>query len=302
MSVDLYKELRELLKKHQFMLGICLIEEVTAVISRYTEIDLQQAVLLQDSMGNLLLHYACYDDASVEVVQLLLDVEVENKSIYQKNCTGWLPIHAACMRHSSIDNVRLLIDRDTDKQSLLVKDIGGRVPLFSSCDEGYNVEVTKLLLKTILCDRIERLGSTPWKLVVKQLISNMTGDDSLPYEYIYERTTNSHDEIYDVYLRLSKYETKRNLFLLTLAVWRTSCLHWGTFQFTSMDEIECFRMTDCTFDPAKYKQERRIKSQADVIIQGVLPFMPITEDMLVPPDHESEFHAVSLEMDTHPDL
>jgi hypothetical protein len=88
MSVDLYKELRELLKKHQFMLGICLIEEVTAVISRYTEIDLQQAVLLQDSMGNLLLHYACYDDASVEVVQLLLDVEVENKSIYQNNCTG----------------------------------------------------------------------------------------------------------------------------------------------------------------------------------------------------------------------
>ena len=34
---------------------------------------------------------------------------------------------------------------------------------------------------------------------------------------------------------------------------------------------------DDAFDPAEYKRERRIKSGADVIIGGVLPFLPVDD-------------------------
>ena len=46
-----------------------------------------------------------------------------------------------------------------------------------------------------------------------------------------------------------------------------------------MREIDNFRVTGHKgFDAAKYKRERRIKSGADAIIRGVLPFMPVGDD------------------------
>jgi hypothetical protein len=65
--------------------------------------------------------------------------------------------------------------------------------------------------------------------------------------------------------------------LLALAVWRTSCLHWGDIKFKSMQQMEDFWATDDAFDPSEYKRERRIKSGADVIIRGVLPFLPVAD-------------------------
>ena len=92
---------------------------------------------------------------------------------------GSLPIHGACQDYANLDSIRLLLERDVDKKTLLVRDIQGRLPLFTSTDEGNNVEVTKLVLREGICDRIERLDFTEWKDRVRELIDNMTADLTL---------------------------------------------------------------------------------------------------------------------------
>ena len=127
------------------------IEEVNVLRGRYTERQFQEAVRLTDYTGCLLVHYACRYNASVSVIQLLLDSDNGNNSIYKKNVMGWLPIHAACEQgFPHLDIVRLLISRDVEKKTLLVKDQRGRVPLYTACDECRSVEVIQLLLLAIL--------------------------------------------------------------------------------------------------------------------------------------------------------
>jgi hypothetical protein len=135
------------------------------------------------------------------------------------------------------------------------------------------VEVIQFLLQACICDRIEKLGSAEWELCVQELINNMTKEDS-------------RRKVQEIYESLSKYEIKRSMSLLALAVWRTSCLHWGDFKFKSMQQMVDFRVTDGAFDPAEYKRERRIKSGGDLIVRGVLPFLPVNEEWPVPPDPE----------------
>ena len=243
MSIQLYKQLRTFLRR-------CIengIEEMNIIISMYEDSDVEEAVHLRDYFGNLLIHYACYYSASVEVVQFLLDREGENKFIYEQNLMGWLPIHAAIEEPSNLENVRMLIDRDIENITLVAKDVDGRVPLYTACDKNGSVEVIQFLLQACICDRIEKLGSAEWELCVQELINNMTTEDS-------------RRKVQEIYESLSKYEIKRSMSLLALAVWRTSCLHWGDFKFKSMQQMEDFRETDGAFDPAEYKRERRIKS------------------------------------------
>jgi hypothetical protein len=102
---------------------------------------------------------------------------------------------------------------------------------------------------------------------VEELINAMTEEDS------------KRKKVRKIYARLLKYEEmERTISLLALAIWRTSCLKWGDMQFQSMQDMDNFRPTDEIFDPALYKRERRIKSGADVIIRGVLPFLAVDED------------------------
>jgi hypothetical protein len=45
-----------------------------------------------------------------------------------------------------------------------------------------------------------------------------------------------------------------------------------------MQEMEELRATDEAVDPVEYKKEHRIKSGADIIIRGILPFLPVEDD------------------------
>jgi hypothetical protein len=288
-AVALYKELRRLLQRNNPFPSM---EDVDVVLARYTEADIQEAVRMKDFIGCLLLHYACHQHVPVLIVQWLLDKEVENKSIYQQNRMGSLPIHGACLDYANLDSIRLLLERDVDKKTLLVRDIQGRLPLFTSTDEGNNVEVTKLVLREGICDRIERLDFTEWKDRVRELIDNMTADLTL--------MDDRREEVEDVYTRLSKYEIEHSLSLLALAVWKTSCLHWGDFQFESMKGLEDLGATDGAFDPAEYKRQCRIKSGVDMIIRGVRPFIPVNENTPTLPDVVGL--GVLLEMETYPHL
>jgi hypothetical protein len=58
-----------------------------------------------------------------------------------------------------------------------------------------------------------------------------------------------------------------------------------------MQQMEDLRATDETFDPEEYKRERRIKSGADVIIRGVLPFLPVDDETPTPQSSSSYHHG-----------
>ena len=76
---------------------------------------------------------------------------------------------------------------------------------------------------------------------MEKLINDMTADGSL------------FKKVQQINERLSKYEEmEHTVSLLALAVWRTSCLHWGDIKFKSMQ----LRVTDGAFDPSEYKRER----------------------------------------------
>jgi hypothetical protein len=233
--------------------------------------DDKKTILVKDDKGQLPIHLACRKHTSVKVVQLLLDSDIEKKSIFQKGRLGRLPIHLACGKYASVKAVQLLLDSDIEKKSILEKDNVGWLPINYACGANTPVEKLRLLLQVSIGNRIEQLGLEQWRIGVEELINALTADDS------------KAKKVQEIYERLSKYEEMEHaLSLLALAVWRTSCLHWGGITFKSMQEIEDLQATDDAFHPAEYKRERRIRSGADVIIRGVLPFLPVDDETPTP--------------------
>jgi hypothetical protein len=72
----------------------------------------------------------------VEVIQLFLDSNVENKlilenkSILAKTLHGCLPIHIACSRRAPVEVIQLLLDSDTEKKTIHEKDNNERLPIY----------------------------------------------------------------------------------------------------------------------------------------------------------------------------
>jgi hypothetical protein len=228
----------------------------------------KKTILAKDRRGRLPIHWACWNNGPVEVMRLLLDSDGDKKTILEKDHGGRLPIHLACWKNASVELIQLLLDSDTDKKTILIKDSDGQLPIHLACEEGRaSVEVVQLVLQVSICDRIEQLGLAQWKIEVEKLINDMRADGS------------KMEKVQQIYKRLSKYEEmEHTMSLLALAVWRTSCLHWGGIQFKSMQQMEDLQAADGAFDPSEYTRERRIKSGADVIIRGVLPFLPVDDE------------------------
>jgi ankyrin repeat protein len=231
----------------------------------------KRTILKKDTKGFLPIHCACCNNVPIEVIQLLLNNDSDEKLIFEKDHFGRLPIHLACMYGAPVEVIQELLHNDTKQKSILEKDNFGRLPIHLVCLNNGPVEVIQVLLQVSICDRIEQLGLAQWKIDVKELINAMTEDDS------------NMETVKEIYERLSKYEEmEHTISLLGLAVWRTSCLHWGDIKFKSMQQMEDLRATDGAFDPAEYKRERRIKSGAGVIIRGVLPFLPVDDETPTP--------------------
>ena len=64
------------------------------------------------------------------------------------------------------------------------------------------------------------------------------------------------------------------VFTLELAVWRASCLQFDT-RFQSMEDVLEHESSQAPgeFNIHVYKEDRRIKSGADIIIRGVMSFL-----------------------------
>jgi len=97
------------------------------------------AVKVKDSNGNTPLHAACIGGASIEVISFLLDKwpnAVEEKSI-----DGTTPLHLACVG-APLEVVSLLLEKCPE--AVKIQNNGGATPLHYTCT---SPEKTKLLLK-----------------------------------------------------------------------------------------------------------------------------------------------------------
>jgi hypothetical protein len=130
MSRELYNALVSLVEEQTDSI----MEDVNAVLANYTQKDLQEAVLLKDNSAWLPIHYACWNNAPVEVIRLLLDNDDDKKTILEKDNIGRLPIHVACLTRATVEVIQLLLDSDAEKKSIFERDNEGRLPIHLACE------------------------------------------------------------------------------------------------------------------------------------------------------------------------
>lgn len=104
----------------------------------------QQACSLRTNKGMLPLHYACREQASAEVVELLLSQYPEGARV--PTASGWWPLHLSCARGGTPSVLELLIQAWPDSVRQTTND--GRLALHFACANQATLQVIQLLVKS----------------------------------------------------------------------------------------------------------------------------------------------------------
>lgn len=273
-----------------------------SVLQTLLEADVKKmSIALPDKWGDLPLHTAC-SRHQTEVVKLLVDSDVSKKTLYTKSDNGSVPIHAAARYCAPASVIMLLLESIDSRSTLLEQDVYGQLPLHAACRNGAHpdvidlllrydddrktllwednvgrlpvhlallhttenqIEVIRLLLKGMLCNRMDIKGLDLWKVNMEKLLKSME---------THERDFTTRDKL-DMICEAIRDFMER-VVTMELAVWRASCLQFDT-QFSTIQEVLDHEssITSDTFDPHGYKVDRRIKSGADIIVRDVIPFL-----------------------------
>ena len=227
----------------------------------------KQTLLVKDNHDYLPLHMACRYQAQPQVIQWLLESDQDRTSLYQEGVYGQLPIHVACRCNAPPEIIQLLIDYDVDKTTVLKEDSAGRLPIHVGLMRITNLNTIQMVLEAMFCGRMERMGLELWKRDVSRFLKSMS---------TYERDFNTRDKLDQIAEKF--HVMKEKIHVLELALWKATCLK--SCGIKSMEELVELAQKDESFDPAKYKQNCRIKSGAEEVIKHVLPFVedePITQ-------------------------
>mmetsp|Transcript_10082 Transcript_10082/g.21274 ORF Transcript_10082/g.21274 Transcript_10082/m.21274 type:complete len:375 (-) Transcript_10082:304-1428(-) len=245
------------------------------VVKLLVESDISKKTLLTKAdNGSLPLHAAVRYAAPANIVMLLLGGCESRNTLLEPDVYGQLPIHAACRNGAHPDVISLLLKYDEDKKTLLEEDNVGRLPvhlaLLHTADK--QLEVVQLLLQGMLCNRMNRKGYQLWKSDMKSLLTSME---------THERNFTTRDKL-DMICETMRDFIDR-VFVLELAVWRASCLQFDK-RFSCMRDVldhEC-SISATPFCPRAYKVGQHVRSGADIIVRGVIPFLEMepVEDLV----------------------
>ena len=241
----------------------------TGVVKLLVDSDVSRETLhTKADNGSLPLHTAVRYGAPTSVVQLLLD---DNEStLMEQGFYGQLPLHVACRNGAAPDVVQLLLNHDEAKRSVLQEDNVGGLPVHLALlhTTEKQLEVVEILLKGMLCHRMERKGLDLWKAHMKSILKSMK---------THERDFSTRDKL-DIISEVIQ-DFMHRVFELELAVWRASCLKFDT-KFSTMQDVLDYESAlaytadpETNFDAHAYKVDRRIKSGADIIVRDVFPFL-----------------------------
>jgi ankyrin repeat protein len=131
MSSSLPPSLRRALKKYASM------EEIKRTLKSSPELAFDA-----DEDGWLLLHYACANKASIDVIQYLLSKNLA--SAQHKTHDGVLPLHIACANRAAVGVVELLLSEYPDAAHVKSKD--GVLPIHYACSTNASSSVVQTLL------------------------------------------------------------------------------------------------------------------------------------------------------------
>jgi ankyrin repeat protein len=216
----------------------------------------KSTLLTKDHQESLPIHMACRYDAPPAVIQLLL--EHQPSTILEAGIYGQLAIHIAVRCNAPPEVIQILLDFDKDNQTVVRQDNIGRLPLHVAFLRSQHIEVIRLLLKSMFVSRLERLGLELWKRDLHTFLKQMEEP---------ERDFTTRDNLDFVITKTKELLEKAHV--LELIVWRASCLGFSERGYKTMKEMN-LSLKDRSTD---YKMECRIKSGAEVIVRGVLPFI-----------------------------
>ena len=219
--------------------------------------DKKSTLLIKDHQESLPIHMACRYDAPPSIIQLLL--EHQPSTVLEEGIYGQLPLHIACRCNAPPKVIELLLRYDSStNQTVVRQDNIGRLPLHVAFLRNQHIEVIQLILKSMYVSRLERLGLELWKRDMQSFQTQMAEP---------ERDFLTRDNLDFVMAKTQELLDKAHV--LELAVWKASCLGFSKKQYSSMEDVQS-SLQDGSTD---YKMECRIKSGAEVIVRGVLPFV-----------------------------
>ena len=139
--------------------------------------------------------------------------------------------------------------------------------------------VVRLLLEGMICDRMQRVGLLNWKVEIDTIIKSLTSS--------YERDFMTREKLDFIVTVLE--ELKERAVILELAVWKASCIiaAAASSTTTTADNGDTVTTTTTTtggltmgtvnlsdiIHDSQYKKDCRIKSGAEMIIPGILPYL-----------------------------
>lgn len=196
-------------------------------------------------------------NAPPAVFELLLDCDVERKTLFTESTYGQVPLHVACRCNLNYESLQLLLDYDVEKKSVLRQDNADRLPIHVAYLYKSHVKSIEIILKGMIFGRIERVGLENWKRDLREMMQKLN---------VRERDFDASDKVELTRSVLEKFMERA--FLLELAIWKNNCFpHDCGLSDTAAGSKSMKELSSA------YKSERRITSGAEIIIPHVLAFV-----------------------------
>ncbi|OEU11466.1 hypothetical protein FRACYDRAFT_270753 [Fragilariopsis cylindrus CCMP1102] len=221
--------------------------ETIEIIRLLLEADQEKSTLyVKDVYDSLPLHTAVRYNASVEVIQLLLenDMHIKNdngnnnnnnqnsstaavvvkNTLYTEGLHGQYPLTVACRSGNVSSQVlQILLDYDSNnsssssKQTIFHKDKTGRLPIHIFMLRNTCSKSLQVLLESMLVGRILNVGLDIWKYQMKAIMIH-----SMTSTTVYERDFMTRDKLDIICTQFELLYEK--CIVLELVVWKISCV------------------------------------------------------------------------------
>jgi hypothetical protein len=104
---------------------------------------------------------------------MLLEADETKITLFEPGMYDQLAIHIACRCDLEPDSIQLLLDYDVEKKTMIIEDNAGRLPIHVAYLRNSHNKVIQILLEAMICGRIERIGLDLWKRDMRQYLKSM---------------------------------------------------------------------------------------------------------------------------------
>jgi hypothetical protein len=239
-------------------------------LSKQPNIELIQAIvrksptdlITKDKWGDYPIDYACWIDAPVEILRILLET---HRTKYLFHELHWdKMIDNLCSSQAPVEKFQLLLE--TYRRFFL-----GQALDWDSIINYYNIHgapsvVLGYFIHSKIAGRLNSVGFEAWQMEVLNIIDRLPEGGDWEEDHMFEDRRELSIE--NVYSALEKFELKERMSQLELGVWKIFLDKARSEDQGSLDVI----------DQAEYRKSCRIKCGTGIILPNVLSFLYCEED------------------------